>query len=95
MIQDAEDEKQFLEARNGDNLVTPFQCDRCHFINIMGREPLGDLSTDVRMLKCIHRANLDAFWSREHGTVNGVLGEAKRGLAIASTLGFAHSLFRP
>ncbi len=69
MLQDAEEEKRFLEARDGDNLVTPFQCDRCHFINIMGREPLEDLSTDLRMLKCIRRANLDAFWSREAGTI--------------------------
>ncbi len=38
---------------------------------------------------------MDAFWSREPGTIRGVLGEAKRGLAIASSLGFAHSLFRP
>ncbi len=28
MIQDAKDEKWFLEARDGDNLVTPFHCDR-------------------------------------------------------------------
>ncbi len=27
MVQDAEEEKRFKEARDGDNLVTPFQCD--------------------------------------------------------------------
>jgi hypothetical protein len=27
--------KQYLEARNGDNLSTPFQCDTCHLRNLM------------------------------------------------------------
>jgi hypothetical protein len=95
MVQDTEEEKRFQEARDGDNLVTPFQCDICHFVNIMGQEPLDDLASDIRLLKCIRRVNLDAFWSREPGTVKGVLDETKRGLAIASSLGFAHTLFRP
>jgi hypothetical protein len=95
MVQDQEDELRFLVARDGDNLVTPFQCDHCHFQNIMNREPLDGLASDVRLLKSIRRVNLDAFWSREPRTVKGVLDEAKRGLAIASSLGFAHSLFRP
>jgi hypothetical protein len=95
MMLDPEDAERFLSARDGDNLVTPFQCDVCHFVNIMGREPLVNLAQDVRLLKCIRRVNLDAFWSREPGTVRGVLDEGKRGLAIATPLGFAHSLFRP
>jgi len=95
MVQDEEDEKRFLMARDGDNLVTPFQCDHCHFMNIMKREPLDDLASDVRLMKCIRRVNLVAFWSREPGTVRGVLDEMKRGLGIASQLGFAHALFSP
>jgi hypothetical protein len=31
------DERQFKEARNGDNIMTPFQCDLCHFRNIQQR----------------------------------------------------------
>jgi hypothetical protein len=95
MVLDAEDEMRFLEARDGDNLVCPFQCDQCHFLNLMGREPLEELASDVRLLKCIRRVILDAFWAREPGTVRGALEEAKRGLAIATQLGFAHSLFGP
>ena len=93
MILDADDELRFCVARDGDNLVCPFQCDHCHFVNLMGREPLADLASDIRLLKCIRRVNLDAFWAREPGTIRGVLDEAKRGLSIASQLGFAHSLF--
>lgn len=80
------------EARGGDILVTPFQCDFCHLINIMGWEALDNLASDVRLLKCIGWVHLDAFWSREPGTVKGILDETKR---IASSLGFAHTLFRP
>jgi len=95
MVIGEEEELRFMTARNGDNLVTPFQCDHCHFINIMGREPLEDVATGIRVLKCIRRVNLDAFWCREPGTVRGVLDETLRGLNIASHLGFAHSLFHP
>ncbi len=48
MILDEDEANRFMSARNGDNLVTPFQCDHCHFVNIMKREPLGDLAADVR-----------------------------------------------
>jgi hypothetical protein len=95
MIQDSEDEQRFLVARDGDNLITPSQWDVCHFVNIMGQESLEKLASDVRLLKCIRRINLDALWAREPGTIRGVLDEAKRGIAIASALGFAHSLFQP
>jgi hypothetical protein len=76
-------------------MVTPFQCDQCHFVNLFGCLPLPGLASDVRVLKCIRRANLDTFWSCEPATIKRVLSEAKHGLAIASSLGFAHSLFRP
>ncbi len=31
--------KRFVEARNGDHLMVPFQCELCHFRNVYGREP--------------------------------------------------------
>jgi len=95
MILDEDDKKRFLKARDGDNLLTPFQCDHCHFANIMKREPLEDLASDVRLMKSIRRVNLDGFWSREPGTVRGALDEMKRGLGIATQLGFAQNLFPP
>jgi hypothetical protein len=39
MVQDSNDAKHYLVGRDGDNLVTPFQCSYCHFVNVMGREP--------------------------------------------------------
>jgi hypothetical protein len=61
-------ELRFLTARNGDHLVTRFQCDGCQFLNVYGRLPDKNL-TDVRCMKFIRRAKLDAFWSREPTTI--------------------------
>jgi hypothetical protein len=36
----------------------------------MGRDPIDGLAQDVRLGKCIRRANLDALWSREPSTVS-------------------------
>lgn len=94
MVQDVEEERHFCKARDGDNLVTPFQCDICHFINLTGLKPIENLALDVCLLKCIWRVNLDAFWSWESGTVKNVVNEVWRGLAIASQFSFAHSLFQ-
>ena len=29
-----DDERRFREARDGDSLIVPFQCDTCNFLNI-------------------------------------------------------------
>jgi hypothetical protein len=94
-VQDSSDEWRFMRARDGDNLVTPFQCDLCHFRNLMARDPVNDLAQDVRILKLIRRANLDALWSREPNTVRGTLMTCRQGADIAASLGFKDKLFRP
>ena len=74
------DEKRFMEARAGDHLVTQFQCEVCHFRNIMGRDPMVDISDgDGELMSDFRRALLDAFWSREPTTVRANLIEAVRG----------------
>jgi hypothetical protein len=72
------DELRFLEARNGDNLLTPFQCDLCHFRNILGRSPVASSFKDSKIMTFIRRANLDAAWAREPNTVSANLREAIR-----------------
>lgn len=62
------DQHRFLRGRAGDHLLTTFQCDVCHFRNLKGHSPL-DGYDDNRLLTYIRRANLDAFWARETGTV--------------------------
>ena len=55
-------------ARDGDNILVPFQYDLCHFRNLVNRDPVR-LDEDLRLIIGIRRANLDSFWSREEGTV--------------------------
>ena len=40
-VNDPDMELRFKQARNGDNLMCPFQCDLCHFRNIQFRDPEG------------------------------------------------------
>ena len=42
---------------------------------------------DLRLLMCIHRANLNAMWAQEPTTVKKKLEEAKQARHMASQLG--------
>ena len=89
MVEDDNDHKRFKEGQDGDHLMCPFQCDRCHFINIQGREP-GALPKDALALTCICRANMDAFWARKSSTVAANRREGARAFDAATTLGLAN-----
>jgi len=61
-------------ARNGDNLLCPFQCDLCQFRNIHLRNPTE--STEDKKTMCyLRRAVLDGFWGRAPGTFQNNLGQ--------------------
>jgi hypothetical protein len=64
---------RFRVARDGDHLLTPFQCDLCCFRNLQRRDPVIGLAKDDLLLCCIRRANLDAVWGREPHTVSATL----------------------
>ena len=57
-----------MSARNGDHLMIPFQYDICHYRSLKEMDPVED-KEDLTLLRAIRRANLDAFWSRETGTI--------------------------
>lgn len=80
-------ENAFRIGRAGDHLMTPFQCERCHFRNMMGRDPNQVCVRDREILALIRRASLDAFWSRATSTVGNNLREARRGERFADRLG--------
>jgi hypothetical protein len=69
----AEERLCHLHTRDGDHLLTPFQCDLCMFHNLQGRNPLKADAKDDLLLCCIRRANLDAVWGRETHTVQATL----------------------
>jgi len=72
-----EDTNKYLVARDGDWTITPFQCDKCWFVNIYGRLPSKLSLSDGNVLATIRRANLDIFWSREYRTVKSTVGSLK------------------
>jgi hypothetical protein len=83
-----DDPRRFKEARDGDYLMTPFQCPECHFLNITKRLPVGSNHVDTFDLMCIQRAILDSFWARERSTVNSNRLEGKKFLVMQRRLGF-------
>ena len=69
--------KDFLEARNGDALMTLFECNVCVFRKLRGNDPQPNSQQDKFLLSLIRRANLDAFWSRARSTVAQNLSKVK------------------
>ena len=88
VLEDPGGNKRFMEARNGDHLMVPFQCELCHFRNIYGREPEVHNLKDKEFFVFARRANLDAFWSREPPTVRNNLKELNRMKKTEERFGF-------
>ena len=82
-----DDLTRFMTARDGDHLMTPFQCERCHFFNMRSRERNMNSQEDELLAVCIRRATIDSFWGRERSTVSSNLSLAKRHLADQAALG--------
>jgi hypothetical protein len=83
---ESDDPDRFRQAREGDHLMCPFQCDVCHFRNIKSRNP-GDSPSDKLFMMCIRRANLDALWSREAGTINSNRRKFNKVIELSEMLG--------
>jgi hypothetical protein len=81
------DARRFKTGRAGDHLMTPFQCELCHFRNIYHRNPETRASLDQEALAFFRRASLDAFWSRAPSTVKGNLVEGKRNHRFSVRMG--------
>ena len=78
--------KDFHEARNGDHILTPFECDYCIFYKLKRRKPNRDNSQDKLLLVMIRCMNLDAFWSKSRKTVTD------NTYRVIQTIGFSKSL---
>jgi hypothetical protein len=61
---DSRDKNEFHQARMGDHLMIPFECDLCVFRKLFFRNPILGASMDVKALAVIRRMILDTFWSR-------------------------------
>jgi hypothetical protein len=82
-----DDPERFREARDGDHLLTSFQCDCCHFQNIKKRNPTPSCHKDGLLLISIRRAVLDSLWSRERSTIKSNLREGVRHLSNCEAYG--------
>jgi hypothetical protein len=58
-----------MTARAGDHLMILFQCELCHFSNIMGFDPVCGEHNDTKLFEIMRRANLDGFWEWASSTV--------------------------
>ena len=77
----------YLEAREGDSIITPFECNTCIFHRLKFRDPDFALQQDKLMLLTIRRANLDAFWSRARSTVAQNLSKVKMLMEFSKNVG--------
>ena len=80
-----EDKVRFQVARNGDHLMISFQCESCHFRNLKGLDQ-GKAEPNIRLLRTIRRATLDAFWAREPSTVEVARRDSKNIVEISQSL---------
>ena len=53
--------QEYSVARDGDHLVTPFECDLCIFIKLKGQMQNVKSESDKRLASCMRRINLDAL----------------------------------
>jgi len=79
---------RFLNARKGDMLCCPFQCDYCWHVNLTHRSATVCYAGDARLLGYIRRVNLDMMWSREPTTVQNHLRNLEKGRDVSLELGF-------
>lgn len=91
---------EFTQAREGDHLMVPFECDYCIFQKLRGKEqPNDQLIKDKLLMACIRRIILDAFWSRASSTVLGNRDRAKAALRLSELVGlkgpFEHTTTLP
>jgi hypothetical protein len=87
-LQAPKEDKDYLEARAGDHLFCPFECDYCTFHQLKGCPPFEKDKTDDILLTYLHQANLDAFWSRQPGTINGMHRMFTQQVLFCQTFGF-------
>ena len=78
---------EYLVARDGDHLITPFECDLCVFVKLKGRYPVSQSEPDKKLASCIRRVILDSFWSRAPTTVSNNLRLAKNLVNLPKVLG--------
>ena len=83
------DNNIFMQGRDGDMLLAPFQCDLCWFRNVKGRNPEEDSLEDESLLSMIRRVNLDMMWSSSNATVSNTWSNVKKSVGLSREMGIS------
>lgn len=81
-----EDRSRHLDARDGDHLLVPFQCELCNYRNMKNMNS-GMSVEDINLLRFMRRVNLDDFPARESSTLNTTLSDEKKMERLSKNLG--------
>ena len=76
-------------ARDGNILVSPFQCDTYWFRNLTLRDPRENSVSNNRLLVFIRRANLDMLRGTSTSTVASTKSNVGKGVLMCKELGIA------
>ena len=86
-----EDKLRHQVARNGDHLMISFLCNLCHFRNLKGLDS-GKGDDGIKLPRTIRRATINAFWTREHSTVEATRRYSKRIVELSQSLDLSNAL---
>ena len=82
------DPNQFEAVQDEDQMMVPFKCNTCQFMNVKKRLPIiGDAQDELQMVY-LRQVILDSFWSRERSIVQGNLNLVQSLLVNREALGF-------
>mmetsp|Transcript_5795 Transcript_5795/g.8888 ORF Transcript_5795/g.8888 Transcript_5795/m.8888 type:complete len:225 (-) Transcript_5795:293-967(-) len=88
-------ERQFLEARDGDMLLSPFVCHVCIFFILKRRSPSSNSRADELLVSVIKRAVLDSLWSRTRSTVRQNMNWVLANMKNLEAYGLTGSFYDP
>ena len=82
-----QDSTKYTCTRNGDYIITPFECDLYIFIKLQHRYPIISCNKDRKLCACIRRMNLDVFWSRSSITIGNNQSQIKKAIKLSKKVG--------
>jgi hypothetical protein len=77
----------YLVAWDWDHRMVPFKCNLCIFWKQRHRTPTPADPVDDPLMACIRRINLDPFWGRTHGMVEGNRDKVSFTINLSKTVG--------
>jgi hypothetical protein len=92
---DSKDKNKFHQARMGDHLMVPFECDVCVFRKLFLRNPIATSLEDLKAAAIIRRMILDSFWSRATTTVEANAKTIQKGCKLSASIGLEPPYLEP